>query len=80
MLSIAPVELQVHKAQKGFVHEGGRLQVAAVALAVHVELGQATQLAINQRRQFFERVGRAAAPGDEQLGDLARVGWLGGQG
>jgi hypothetical protein len=55
--------LRIHQAQVGFVHQRRGLQGVAVALATHLALRHAVQIAIDERRKALHRALIAGAPG-----------------
>jgi hypothetical protein len=69
----------VDELEERLVDQRRRLQRVALALAAEVPPGQQLQLAADERQQAVERRAVAIAPGDEQVRDLPRGGWLGVQ-
>ncbi len=55
MCAILPLHaLVVHQTDVGFIYEGSRLERVAGALTLHVVVGQAAKLPIEDRRQALE--------------------------
>jgi hypothetical protein len=69
-----PVDLVADKAHVGLMDEGGGLERVVGALAAHVRRGQAVQLGVDSRQQFFPSVCVAGVHGLEQLRDLTGGG------
>ena len=50
MRAVVPLNISlIDKTDERFVHQRGRLECVACALAVHVVMGQPVKLAVNQR-------------------------------
>ena len=73
MRPILPLDsTRVSQPEIGLVHELGCLQGMPRALACHVDACQPMEFVVNERREAGQSVLIAAAPGEQQLGDIAR--------
>ncbi len=71
MGTILPAHAVVpHQAHVGFVHEGGRLERVAAALAQHIAGSQAAELCMNDGSQAIERSLVSVAPGAQERADV----------
>ena len=67
MGAILPLHaLVVHQAHVGFVHQGGRLERVAAALALHIAVSQAAEFVIHDGGQAVERALVSIAPGAQK--------------
>ena len=69
---LPPDAREIDQPEVRLVDKRRRLERVSLPLACHLPAGQSPQLAVNERHQLLERLLIAAAPRDEQIGDVRR--------